>query len=173
MAILKILQYPDPQLRRKAIKVDDIQSARIQKIIDDMFETLAHTEHCAGLSATQLNIEMPPSITVINAPIAGDEPLCLINPEIISVCGKVTEEEGCMSVYPSEVSAVVERSAQVKFKAYDRTGNLIEVDADDFFARCIQHEIDHLNGILYLDRLSPLKRSRIDKKIKKYLRGEQ
>lgn len=168
MTILKILQYPDSRLKRKAVKVDDIKSAQTQKIIDDMFETLAHTHHCAGLSATQLDLEFAPSITVINSFIASDIPLCLINPEIISSSGKVYEEEGCMSVYPEEINALVERFAKVTFKALDREGNQIESTAEEFFARVIQHELDHLNGILYIDRISPLKRSRIDKKIKKY-----
>ncbi|MCL5260066.1 MAG: peptide deformylase [Gammaproteobacteria bacterium] len=169
MAILKIIQYPNPLLKRKAYRVKDVKDPRVQQIIADMIETLAHTSNCAALAATQLAIDIPPSITVINSPVNPGEVICLVNPEIISASGKVSDVEGCMSVYPAEINAVVERSQKVQVKAQDRTGELIEFIAEDYFARCIQHELDHLNGMLYIDRLSPLKKSRFLKKITKLL----
>lgn len=167
MTILTILQYPDPRLRSIANRVDDIKNKRIQNIIDDMLETLAKTAHCAGLSATQLDIDLPPQITVINSPIDIGETLCLINPEILFSEGEEIQEEGCMSVYPAEVSALVERAEKIKVRAQDRFGNIIELAAEGFFARVIQHEVDHLKGKLFIDKISKLKRSRIDKKIAK------
>jgi len=168
MTILNILQYPDSRLQRTAIKVTDVGSARIQKIIDDMLETLRATKSCAALAATQLNIDNPPSITVIS-PIPGlfTEPLCLINPEVIEKHGAHQEEEGCMSVHPNCISAKVKRAISIKVTAQDRYGNQLNIDAEDFFAKCIQHEVDHLHGRIYLDHLSPLKRALIKKKIEK------
>lgn len=167
MAILQILQYPDTRLRRKGYTVTDVQSPEVQKIIDDIYETLAATKHCAGLSATQLAIDPAPSITVINPPLPGETPWCLINPKIIAASGSQIGEEGCMSVCPDMISAKVERYAHVKVTALDRSGKTVTIDADEILAVCLQHEIDHLNGILYIDHLSPLKRSRIEKKIAK------
>jgi peptide deformylase len=165
MAIIPILQYPDPRLHQKARQVSDPLAQDIQKIIADMLETLAHTEQCAALAATQLDIPNPPAITVINPIGAITEPLCLINPEIVTSEGEQAEPEGCMSVYPQEVYAIVKRAQKIKLKALDRNGQPLEITAEDFLAKCFQHEIDHLNGILFVDRLSSLKRQRLEKKI--------
>lgn len=165
MAILKILQYPDSLLRRKGYQVSDVSSPIIQSIIDDMLETLLNTQSCMALAATQLAIDIPPNITVVHEPKAQGGVICLVNPEIILAEGEISDYEGCMSI--AEVNAVVTRAAQVKVKALDRLGNTVEITAKDYLARCFQHEIDHLKGILYIDKLSSLKRSRLLRKLEK------
>ena len=175
MTVLEILQYPDPKLRRKAIPITNIKNPKIQKLIDDMFETMYSTSNCAALSATQLNITYPFCITVINQSPQNDikQTLCLINPKIINQVGTTSYTEGCMSVCPNEIYATVKRAEKITFRALDREGNPIEIATNGFFAICVQHEIDHLNGILYIDHLSRLKRRMLDKKIRKIHRLEQ
>lgn len=173
MSILRILQYPDPRLRTKAKRVEEIDD-RINKIIDDMFETHYNADNCAALAATQLDIENPPSITVIDFSAERNQPLCLINPEIIDQFGENTEEEACMSVgLGHSIYEKVTRPAKIRVKALDRQGNPIEFEAEGFMAKCIQHEVDHLNGKIYLDRLSKLKRGRLDKKLGKIKRKKK
>lgn len=167
MAILEILQYPDAKLRTKAQPVKDVKDPKIQGIIDAMFATLYGTLHCAGLSATQLDIKNPPRITVINESADNSQPFCLINPVITHKEGEASYAEGCMSLYPEHLHAEVNRADKITFKALDRDGNNLEIAAEGFFSICVQHELDHLNGILYIDHLSPLKRKMIEKKIKK------
>lgn len=169
MAKLKILQYPNPLLKRKASKVTDFSDPTLQQTIDDMLESLQSAENCAGLSSTQLDINNPPSITVFPHPGKPQEIVCLINPEIIKAIGKRTDIEACMSIFSDVLSAQVERSEEVHVKAFDRNGKEINIEAKGFLAKLLQHEIDHLNGIIYLDRISKLKRSRMDKKIQKIL----
>ncbi|MBN2689572.1 MAG: peptide deformylase [Gammaproteobacteria bacterium] len=173
MALLKILQYPDPRLKRKAVPVKDVHDPEIQRIIDDMFKTMYAKKHCAGLSSTQLDLEIPWAITVIDESADNKQPMCLINPEIISTEGTATYSEACMSVYPSEISAKVTRPEKVTFRALDHNGDKIEMTAEGFFAICFQHEFDHLNGKLFIDHLSPLKRKLVDKKIKKVRKQQQ
>lgn len=170
MAILKILQYPDLRLRRKAYTVADIKSPKIQKVIEDMVETIENTEHCGGLSSTQLDMEDTPSIVVLNSSVVPgyDKTLCLINLEISEKEGTVTELEGCMSVYPDyDIFEKVTRAAKIKVNALDPEGNKLEFYFTGYISRCLQHELDHLCGILYIDHLSKIKRDRIDKKIAK------
>lgn len=169
MTILKILQYPDPRLKQKGHHVDVIDD-RIKKIIDDMFETHYNAENCAALAATQLDIVNPPHITVIDFSPNKDQPLCLINGEIIERDGVHEEGEGCMSI--AGVYEKVKRAAKIKVRAMDREGKIIEFAADDYMAKCIQHELDHLNGTVFIDRISPLKRGRIDKKFEKWQRWQ-
>ena len=164
MAILQILQYPDLRLRRKGYRVVNVKAAKIQKTIEDILETLRNVEHCAGLAATQLDIKDPPNITVINT-ADNNEPLCLINLQIISADSDVINDEGCMSVYPHDIHAKVKRAGKVKVKALDRHGNEIEFEAKDRLAQCLQHEHDHLQGILYIDRLEKSERLLLDKRI--------
>ena len=167
MSILKIIQYPDLRLRRKSIDVTDVKSVKTQKIIENMIETLINADNCGALAATQLDLKDPPSIIVISHAKNPnhDGILCLINPQIIAKEGSAINEEACMSIYPKEIYAKVKRAAKVKVKALNHNGDQIELDATDYFSRCIQHECDHLRGILYIDRLSKSERSRIDKKI--------
>lgn len=168
MTILKILQYPDPRLKQVAKPVEKID-ARIQKIIDDMLETLANTKNCAALAATQLDIAAPPFITVIDRATTQDKTICLINPKIIKAEGEQFEYEGCMSVRPDLVHERVKRAFKVTVEALDPAGNPITFEAEGYLAKCIQHEIDHLQGKLYIDHLSRLKLERIRSKIKKYV----
>jgi len=167
MAILKILQYPNPRLHLKAAPVEDVKAPEIQSMIDDMFETLSHTQNCAGLSATQLDIKNPKRITIINDFPDTNQPICLVNPVIVQTEGETEAIEGCMSIYPDYIHAKIKRPEKITFTALDRDGNPLEIAAQDFFARCVQHEIDHLDGILFIDHLSRLKRMMIDKKIAK------
>lgn len=167
MALLSILQYPDPRLKKKAKTVVNFKDPKLQKTIDDMFQTMYETVNCAGLASTQLDIADPYRVTVIDVSMEKNEPYCLINPEIISSEGEVTEWEACMSVSPSEIHAQRTRAAKIKARAFDREGNKMEITAEGILAKCIQHEVDHLNGKLYIDGLSPLKRQLIDKRIKK------
>lgn len=166
MAILKILQYPDKRLQRVAQPVIEVNE-QVQKIVDDMLETHYNAENCAALAATQLDMPDPPRITVIDFSENKDQPLCLINPEIIAREGEQYEIEGCMSVMPKFIHERVKRANKIKVRALDRTGQSIEFAAEGFMAKCIQHEVDHLNGKLYIDHLSQLKRDRVKSKLNK------
>lgn len=162
MAVLSILQFPDPRLKRIARPVETLDD-RIQTIIDDMFETHYQQENCAALAATQLDMDDPPAITVIDFSPNKDEPLCLINPTIVNRTGEQFETEGCMSVglHTTRPHEKVKRAMHITVEALDRKGQLQQYDVSGFMAKCMQHEIDHLGGIIYLDRLSPLRRKRL------------
>lgn len=170
MAVIPILQYPDPRLKKTGVSVDDIKDAVVQKMIADMFETLYATENCCGLASTQLAFEHPLAITVIDVSEKKDTPRCLINASILERKGEVAQPEGCMSVYPDYIHAHINRSAWVRVEAYDEKGKKSNFEAEDLWGQCIQHELDHLNGMLYIDHLSKLKRARMDKKIDKVRR---
>lgn len=167
MTILKILQYPDLRLAKKAVTVDDVKKTEVQKLIDDMLETLAHLQNCAGLAATQLDVPIAWNVTVIAPTKEVPKTLCLVNPEILKSEGESAEDEGCMSVFPEHIHAKIKRAEIITFKALDRNGNKIEMTTGGFLAKCVQHEIDHLSGHLYIDRLSSLKLSMIKRKINK------
>lgn len=161
MAILDILHYPDPRLRNKAkpvAKVDD----SIRQLVDDMFETMYEAPGI-GLAATQANVAK--RVLVIDISEEKTAPLCLVNPEIVAREGQEQSEEGCLSV--PGIYDTVTRSERVKVNALDRDGHSIELEADGLLAVCIQHEIDHLDGKLFVDYLSNLKRQRIRKKLEK------
>ncbi len=173
MTVLRILQYPDPRLRTVAKKVDIIDE-RIEKIVADMFETHYAADNCAALAATQLDIENPPFITVIDFSPERDQPLCLINGEIIASEGQRTEEEGCMSVGTGgAIFEKVTRADTITVRALNEKGEQLEFGADGFMAKCIQHELDHLNGKIYLDRLSKLRRGRTEKRLQKFWRSQE
>jgi peptide deformylase len=167
MTILKILQYPDTRLFAKAKLVDDVHNPEVQQLIDDMLATLTSLNNCAGLAATQLEVKTAWSVTVIAPTPQVQKTLCLINPEILDRKNESTENEGCMSIYPDKVHARVTRANTITFKALDRNGNKIEMSTDGFLAKCVQHEVDHLNGMVYINRLSPLKRKMLEQKITK------
>lgn len=169
MSILKILQYPDSRLHRVGDVVSDPNDEVIQKLIDDIFESIAHYGSCAGLAATQLELDIFPRLFVMNRPKEEGGSLVFINPEIISSEGTDTAPEACMSVYPEAISIPLARAKKVTAKALDRFGKPFTIELEDFWARCMQHELDHLNGVLFIDRLSSLKRLRAEKKIKKIL----
>lgn len=173
MSIIAILQYPDSRLGKVAETVTSFDET-VQKVIDDMFETLHNTNNCAGLAATQLDFSHPLKITVIYDYRVSDKPdknqaLVLVNPEVIYTEGESAEPEGCMSV-SGDVYEPVIRAKKVRVKAFDREGNAFEIEGEGYMAKLLQHEIDHLNGTLFIDRLSRFKRQRIDKKIVKMKR---
>jgi peptide deformylase len=172
MAILKILQYPDKKLKRIAVPVETFDDT-IQKAIDDMFETHYATPNCAALAATQLDMPIPWRITVIDYSPDKNQPLCLVNPQIIHREGEQFEYEGCMSVYPNLIHEKVRRALKITVQAQDRYGKTFELEAEGYFAKCIQHEVDHLDGNLYLDHLHKLKVDKIARKIKIHQRSEK
>ncbi len=166
MAIREIRTYPDPVLKRKTEPVRSIDGD-IQTLIDDMVETM-HAAPGVGLAANQVGV--PLQVTVIDLSTQEDEnrrhPLVvLINPEIIAAEGSITEEEGCLSL--PDCSEKVKRALKVTVKALDRTGKSFELTADGLMAKALQHEIDHLNGLLFIDRLSPLKKDFFKRKYRK------
>lgn len=161
MALLEILQYPDPRLRVKAAEVKEITN-EIRQLVDDMYETMYHAKG-VGLAATQVGINW--RIFTMDVSEARDQRMCIINPEIVSSEGERFEDEGCLSV--TGAYEKVKRAEKVRMRAMDLDGKTIEIDADGLMAHCIQHEIDHLNGKLFIDHLSKLKLDRLKKKLDK------
>lgn len=166
MAILPVLRFPDEKLRKVAKPVDTV-TPEIQQIIDDMIETM-YAEEGIGLAATQVDVHQ--RIIVIDVSEERDHVYVIINPEVISKEGETGIEEGCLSV--PECRGFVPRSEKIKIKALNRNGEEYIIDADGILAICIQHEMDHLIGKLFVDYLSPLKRHRIEQKMKKMTRLE-
>jgi peptide deformylase len=166
MAILDILIYPDKRLRNVAKPVEKVDES-IKKLVDDMFETM-YTAPGIGLAATQVNVHK--RIIVIDVSEDKSQPLCLINPEIIAEEGTERCDEGCLSV--PEIYESVERSEKVTIKAMDQNGDEYTLQADEMLAVCIQHEMDHLKGKLFVDYLSPLKRQRVKKRLLKSQRAD-
>ena len=165
MTMLKILHFPDKKLRQKALPVQEFTD-EIKQHIQNMFETMYNTPNTAGLAAVQMNILH--RIIVIDLSPNKDQPLCLVNPEITWKSEEKTfNEEGCLSV-PGGIYEPVERSKEIEFKALDSNGKEYSMRTDGFLAACVQHEIDHLDGILFVDYLSSFKREWILRKIKKW-----
>lgn len=161
MAVLQVLHFPDERLRTVAQPVKEV-TPEIQRIVDDMFDTM-YAEEGIGLAATQVDVHQ--RIIVIDVSENRDQRLVLINPELLSSDGETGIEEGCLSV--PEHRALVPRAERVNIRALDRDGKPFELEADDLLAICIQHEMDHLIGKLFVDYLSPLKRQRIRQKLEK------
>lgn len=161
MAVLHVLHYPDERLRTVAKPVDSV-NAEIKQLVADMLDTM-YAENGIGLAATQVNVHQ--RVVVIDVSEDRNEPMVFINPEITSRSGDTSYEEGCLSVPQSY--AKVERAAEITVKALDKNGNPFELKADGLLAICLQHELDHLVGKLFIDYLSPLKRDRIRKKLEK------
>jgi peptide deformylase len=164
MAILDILHYPDARLRNKAKPVQQVDDA-LRTLVDDMFETMYQAPGI-GLAATQVNVSK--RLLVIDISEEKDSPLCFINPQILEKDGEEQMEEGCLSV--PGIFEKVTRADRIRVRALDRDGEPFEIDADGLLAVCIQHEIDHLDGKLFVDYLSSLKRQRIRKKLEKEAR---
>jgi len=163
MALLTILEYPNPRLRIKAEPMVPADfKPELQAFIDQMFETM-YAAPGIGLAATQVDFHK--RLLVIDVSKERTEPLVFINPEILSKEGVGTLEEGCLSV-PGIFDEIV-RAANIRVRALDRHGNVFERDCDDILAVCVQHEMDHLEGKLFVDYLSDLKRERIRKKLDK------
>lgn len=170
-----ILQYPDKRLKRKAIAVTDFGDD-FQQYVDSMFEAHYAADNCAALAATQLDLEPAYHVTVIDFSPQHDQPLCIVNGDIIEREGLQNEEEGCMSVgcdIDIYLHGKVKRAMNIKLKAQDRHGEFFEMEAEGYLAKCIQHELDHLDGKIFLDHLSSLKRKILEKKLDKELRYRQ
>lgn len=164
MAVLTILTAPDPRLRLSAEPVTDIAS--VQTLIDDLLDTLYDTDTGIGLAATQVGRRE--AVVVIDISDERNQPLVLINPQITAGSDKEAGQEGCLSV--PGYYADVERYSRVTVQALDRNGDAITIDSDDFLAVVMQHEIDHLQGNLFIDYLSPLKQQMALKKVSKALK---
>ena len=166
MPLLDILKFPDERLRTRAKPVDAVTD-ETRQLVDDMFETM-YAAPGIGLAATQINVHQ--RIVVIDISKDKDQPLCLINPVIIAKDGIEQHEEGCLSV--PGIYETVERADHIKVEALNRDGEKFVMEADELLAICIQHELDHLEGKLFVDYLSPLKRNRIKKKLEKQLKAD-
>ena len=161
MAKLEILETPDPRLRTVAKPVQSFDEA-LSQLVDDMTETMYDAQGI-GLAATQVNIHK--RLLVLYVSESQDTPRVYINPEILESEGTETCEEGCLSV--PGIYADVSRAEKVRVRAFDRNGEAFEEDLDGMHAICLQHEMDHLEGKLFIDYLSPLKRRRLTKKLEK------
>lgn len=161
MALLNILEFPDPRLRTKAKAVETVD-ASIRKLVDDMFETM-YAAPGIGLAATQVDVHK--QVIVMDLSEEKNEPRVFINPEIIEKNDIGTMQEGCLSV--PGIFADVKRAQSLTVRALDRNGDSFELEADELLAVCIQHEMDHLAGKLFVDYLSPLKREMVKKKLAK------
>lgn len=164
MSILHVLHYPDPQLRLIAAPVPDV-SDDVRTLIDDMLETM-YDAPGVGLAAPQVDVAR--RVIVVDITEDRSKPLALVNPEIMAREGSVQMEEGCLSV--PGIYEPVERAEWIKVQALDRDGKVLDIETDGLLAVCIQHEIDHLDGKLFVDYLSDLKRGRIRKKMEKLRR---
>lgn len=164
MAILEILHFPDARLRNMAKPVKQVDDS-VRKLIDDMFETMYEAPGI-GLAAIQVN--QPHRVIVVDTSEERNEPLALVNPEIVEKHGEEQMDEGCLSV--PGIYEPVQRAERIRVTALDRDGKAIDMEADGLLAVCIQHEIDHLDGKLFVDYLSNLKRQRIRKKLEKEAR---
>ena len=168
MALLPILRYPDPRLHKVAQPVSAVD-ARIRTLIDDMFETMYEAKGI-GLAATQVDVHE--RLIVIDVSEQRNQRLVLINPELLWASDeRVLGEEGCLSV--PGIYDGVERAERVRVRALDETGQAREIEADGLLAVCIQHEMDHLRGKVFVEYLSPLKRGRIKTKLLKAERQDK
>lgn len=168
MSLLPILEFPDPRLRKKAESVERMDDA-LRKVLDDMVETMYHAEGI-GLAATQVNVHL--RMLVIDISEDRSSPMALINPEITVIDPEpLGHEEGCLSV-PGYYELVT-RPRKVRVNALDRQGEPFELEAEGILAVCIQHEVDHLNGKLFVDYISSLKRERIRSKLEKEHRQQK
>jgi peptide deformylase len=167
MAKLAILEYPDPRLRIRAERVTKVD-AGIRQLVDDLLETMYAAEGI-GLAATQVDHHV--RVLVIDLSDDHSAPCCLINPEIVEADGATTSNEGCLSV--PEYYDAVDRAERIRVRALGRDGEPMELEADGLLAVCIQHEMDHLDGKLFVDYLSEIKRQRLKKKYLKKSKRER
>ncbi|BET97958.1 peptide deformylase [Xenorhabdus taiwanensis] len=165
MAILEILTIPDERLRQKCVDVTDFD--KIQTLIDDMLETM----YSAGIGLAAAQVGRKEAIAVIDISPNRDQPMVLVNPKIVEKERRVVNQEGCLSI--PGYYADVERFEKIKVKAFDRLGQPITIESEDFLSIVMQHEIDHLHGIVFIDYLSPLKRKMALKKVKNQLSNKK
>lgn len=167
MAVMEILEFPDPRLRTVAKPVQKVDD-ELRKLIDDMLETM-YDASGIGLAATQVNVHQ--RLLVLDVSEERDQPLVFVNPEITPLTDDTkTYDEGCLSV--PGFYETVERTDRIRVKALNRDGDSFEMDCDGLLAVCLQHEIDHLDGKLFVDHISRLKRDRIKKKMEKLHRQQ-
>ena len=171
MALRDVLKFPDERLRRVSEPIDEITD-EIRELARDMLEVM-YDEPGIGLAAPQ--VDAPVRLVVVDTDWTEEDaernPLVLVNPEIVEASGKITWNEGCLSV--PDFEAEVERAERVRLQAQDLDGKEIEIEAEGLQAVCFQHEIDHLDGVLFIDRISRLKRNRYTERRKKQLRRER
>jgi peptide deformylase len=167
LKIHEVVKYPDPVLAKRGEEVT-VFDADLKKLIEEMFESM-YTAQGIGLAAPQIAISK--RITVIDVSFKKNpkDKIVLINPEIVDRTGKQLEEEGCLSL--PDIREKVQRAEWVKVKAQDENGKYFEIEGTELLGRCMQHEIDHLDGILFIDRLSRLKRELVLRKIKKLIKN--
>lgn len=166
MSVLTVLEYPDPRLRTIAAPVATVDAA-VRRLVADLLETM-YAAPGIGLAATQVDVHQ--RILVLDISENKDQPLCFINPEILERAGSAAGDEGCLSV--PGVNEMVERAEKIRVRALDGEGQPVEIEAEGLLAVCIQHEMDHLEGKLFVDYLSELKRLRIRKKALKQRKRE-
>jgi peptide deformylase len=165
MTKLVILEYPDPRLRKKAQPVTAVDDA-VRQLIDDMLETM-YAKNGVGLAATQVGIHR--RVIVLDVSDGRDQPLALVNPELLSQEGNGAGEEGCLSL--PGIYDKLSRATHIRVRAQDRNGKTLEMDAEGLLGVCIQHEMDHLEGKLFVDYLSELKRQLIRRRLEKERRN--
>ena len=161
MTKLAILEYPDPRLRTKAVPVAEVD-ATVRRLADDMLETM-YAAKGVGLAASQVDVHK--RLLVLDVSDTRDQPMAFINPEILEAEGSAPGEEGCLSL--PGIYDKLERAARIRVRALDRNGEPFELEADGMLAVCIQHEMDHLEGKLFVDYLSELKRQLIRRRLQK------
>lgn len=154
MSALTIIKYPDKILREKTVPVKEIDS-NLQKLVDDMIETM-YAAPGVGLAANQVGVSKQVTVIDISMREENSPLIVLINPEIIYREGEIEAEEGCLSV--PDYTTVLKRSLKICVKGIDRKGKPVEVEAEGLLARALQHEIDHLNGVLFIDKMGRIKK---------------
>ncbi len=165
--IHEVVKWPDPVLQKPGAKVT-VFDAKLKTLVEEMFESM-YAAQGIGLAAPQISISQRITVIDVSFKKNPEEKIVLINPEIIEREGKQVEEEGCLSL--PEIREKVTRAAKVKVRAQDVTGEWFEVEGEELLARAMQHEIDHLDGVLFIDRLSRLKRDLVIRRIKKLIKN--
>jgi peptide deformylase len=165
--IHEVVKWPDPVLSKPGEKIT-VFDAKLKKLVEEMFESM-YAAQGIGLAAPQIAISKRLTVIDVSFKKNPDDRIVLINPEIIEREGKQVEEEGCLSL--PEIREKVSRAAKVTVRAQDVTGKWFELEGEELLARAIQHEIDHLDGVLFIDRLSRLKRDLVVRKIKKLIKN--
>jgi peptide deformylase len=165
--IHEVVKWPDPVLQKPGAKVT-VFDARLKTLVEEMFESM-YAAQGIGLAAPQINLSERITVIDVSFKKNPEEKIVLINPEIIAREGKQVEEEGCLSL--PEIREKVSRAAKVKVRAQNVSGEWFEIEGEELLARAMQHEIDHLDGVLFIDRLSRLKRDLVIRKIKKMIKN--